>query len=283
MDLLGHLIECDVVIVSAPASTANLGPGFDALGLALDVTMNLDIGATKLPEANHGHPAVVAFRRAGGEGPLGWSSKIPPGKGMGFSGASYVAGVAAAFVQQGRDLDEARDDVFELANELEGHPDNAAPSTYGGLTVATPEKCIQVPIAADLRVVMWIPGFETSTNASRATLPAQISHADATRNVGRTALLVAALATGDLDALGVCGGDTMHEPFRLPAVPQTADAILAACRAGALTAFLSGSGPCAAAIVRPDDANRIAAALPTDNAHVKVLQIANGVRVTELT
>ena len=178
------------MIVSAPASTANLGPGFDALGLALDVTMDLDVGATVLPEANHGHPAVVAFRKAGGEGPLGWSSKIPPGKGMGFSGASYVAGVAAAFAQRGADLDEVRDEVFEMATQLEGHPDNAAPSTYGGLTVATNEKCIVVPVAADLRVVMWIPGFETSTNASRATLPAQISHADATHNVGRTALLV---------------------------------------------------------------------------------------------
>ena len=187
------------MIVSAPASTANLGPGFDALGLALDVTMDLDVGATVLPEANHGHPAVVAFRKAGGEGPLGWSSKIPPGKGMGFSGASYVAGVAAAFAQRGADLDEVRDEVFEMATQLEGHPDNAAPSTYGGLTVATNEKCIVVPVAADLRVVMWIPGFETSTNASRATLPAQISHADATHNVGRTALLVAAMATGDLD------------------------------------------------------------------------------------
>ncbi len=243
--------------------------------------MFVEIGAHTMPPANDGHPAMVAFRRAGGTGPLGWSSKIPPGKGMGFSGASYVAGVAAGFVQQGRDLDEARDDVFAMANELEGHPDNAAPSTYGGLTVATPDRCIKVPIAADLRVVMWIPNYETSTNASRAALPAQVSHADATYNIGRTALLVAALATGELDALGVCGGDRMHEPYRLPAVPQTGEAILAAGEAGALTSFLSGSGPCAASLVRPDDAERVASALPTDNAHVKVLRIAEGVHIVE--
>lgn len=267
------------MIVSAPASTANLGPGFDALGLALDVNMLVEVGASTMAAANDGHPAMVGFRRAGGTGPLGWSSKIPPGKGMGFSGASYVAGVAAAFVQQGRDLDEARDDVFALSNELEGHPDNAAPSTYGGLTVATSDRCIKVPIAADLRVVMWIPNYETSTNASRAALPEHVSHADATYNIGRTALLVAALATGELDALAWCRGDRMHEPYRLPALPQTAAAIHTAAEAGALTAFLSGSGPCAAAIVRPEDADRIAAELPTDNAHVKVLRVAEGVHI----
>jgi len=267
------------VIVSAPASSGNLGPGFDCLGLALDVAMNVEPGAATLPEATGRHPALVGYREAGGAGPLGWNSKIPPGKGMGFSGASYVAGVAAAFVEQGHEIDDVRDDIFEIAAKLEGHPDNAAPSTYGGLTISTNNGSRRVPIKANVRVVVWVPNFEVRTNTSRAALPPTVSRADAVFNLGRVAQLVAGLTTGDLTALGECTGDRLHEPYRLPAIPQTRDAIEAACEAGALRAFLSGSGACAAAIVRPADADRIAAAMPTTDAHVKVLDVGEGVQV----
>jgi len=241
--------------------------------------MNVEPGAATLPEATGRHPALVGYREAGGNGPLGWDSKIPPGKGMGFSGASYVAGVAAAFAEQGHEIDDVRDEIFAVANELEGHPDNAAPSTYGGLTISTDSGSRRVPIKADVQVVLWVPNFEVRTSASRAALPDTVSRSDAVFNLGRVAQFIAGLATGDLTALGECLGDRLHEPYRLPAIPQTKDAIEAACEAGALRAFLSGSGPCAAAVVRPGDADRVAAAMPTTDAHVKVLKVGEGVQV----
>ena len=142
------------VIISVPSSSANLGPGFDTLGIALSVTMDVEIGAQTLSALDENHPATRAFRLGGGTGDLGGTMKIPPGKGMGFSGASRVAGFAAAAVQSGQTLDDSRDDVFRLAAEAEGHPDNAAPSTYGGITITSGGRVLQLPVLADLSVVM---------------------------------------------------------------------------------------------------------------------------------
>ena len=246
----------------------------------MELTLDVEPGAATLSPAGEGHPAMVGFRSAGGEGPLGWQSKIPPGKGMGFSGASYVAGIAAAMLQHGADLDASRPEIWRLATELEGHPDNAAPSTFGGLTVSAAGKTVSVPLPDDLSVVAWIPKGEVSTNASRSTLPATVSHADAAHNVAHATMLVAGLATGDLDVLSLCT-DRLHQPYRLQALPHTEAAIEAALAAGALTAFLSGSGPTAAALCRRADADRVAAAMPTEaaQAHTKVLAIGLPVRV----
>lgn len=269
------------MIVSAPASSGNLGPGFDCLGLALDLEMNVEPGASTLPAAGARHPAMMAFRKAGGEGELGWASKIPPGKGMGFSGASYVAGVAAAFAQRGRDIETHRHEIWLAATELEGHPDNAAPSTFGGLTVSTETKTIAIDVPSELVVVVWIPSGEVSTNASRTTLPTSISHSDAAYNIAQAAMLVAALATGDTEGLGRAR-DRLHEPHRLAALPHTAAAIDAALEAGAVTAFLSGSGPTAAAICTRESVESVAAALPTEQAeaHTKILEVGSPVRIT---
>ncbi len=267
------------MIISVPCSTANLGPGFDTLGMALSVTMDVEVGAETLPAADETHSAMKAFRLGGGTGPLGVSTKIPPGKGLGYSGAGKVAGFAAAAIQAGSDLDDARDYIFGQAAEAEGHPDNAAPSAYGGLTVACAGRVLRVPVAGQLRVVVWIPDTETSTDASRATLPAMVSHADATFNVSRTAMLVGGLATGDLDAVAVACDDRLHQPYRLEAVPETAQALHLARHAGAIAAWLSGSGPTMACLVRPDDVDAVVRDLPTTSAHVKVLEIADGARV----
>ncbi len=258
-----------------------MGPGFDSLGLAFGIMMNVEPGAETLEPATERHPALVGFRTAGGTGPLGWQSKIPPGKGMGFSGASYVAGVAAAYAQQGADIDDVRDEIWAQATELEGHPDNAAPSTYGGFTVSAGDTTIEVPIAGDLVAVVWIPAGQVSTNSSRSTLPEMISHVDATYNVGHAAQLVAAVATGHFERLARCR-DRLHEPYRLSALPDTAAAVDAALAAGALTAFLSGSGPCAAALCLRPDADHVAAALPTEaaDAHVKTLEIGKPVHIS---
>jgi len=239
------------------------------------------VGAHTLPAVDETHSAMKAFRKGGGTGPLGATTQIPPGKGMGYSGAGKVAGFAAAALQAGRTLDETRDDIFAAAAAAEGHPDNAAPSTYGGITIASAGRVLRLPVAIDLKVVVWIPEAETSTDASRMTLPETVPHDDATFNVGRVAMLVGALAVGDLDAVAAACEDRLHQPYRLKAVPGTAEAIEVAREAGAVAAWLSGSGPAMACLVRPQDAEHVRSALPADQADSTVLDIAEGARVVE--
>jgi len=241
--------------------------------------MDVEVGAHTLPPVDETHSAMKAFRRGGGTGPLGATTQIPPGKGMGYSGAGKVAGFAAAALQAGRTLDDARDDIFALAAKAEGHPDNAAPSAYGGLTIASAGRVLRLPMAVELKVVVWVPEAETSTDASRMTLPETVLHSDATFNVGRVAMLVGALAVGDLDAVTAACDDRLHQPYRLKAVPATADAIEIARDAGAVAAWLSGSGPTMACLVRPEHAENVRVALPADRADSKVLDIAEGARV----
>lgn len=233
--------------IVAPASTANLGPGFDALGLALELPFCVWFGDDRVMEESH--PAMVAFRSAGGTGPLSWRSPIPPGRGLGFSAAARVAGLAAAVAQRGDDLDHARDEIYRRAAELEGHPDNAAPATFGGLTVSAGDRVVPVPLAIDAAVVAWVPDdWSTSTDASRAQLPTSVPFADAVFNVGRTAQLVAALATGQVAALAGATDDRLHQTGRLARAPSSRRALeVLATRSQA--AWLSGSGPTVAALV----------------------------------
>ena len=265
--------------VRVPASSANLGPGFDVLGMAL--TLHAEIGIGTPPDgarlAEPTHPAAVAFRRAGGEGDVWVRSPIPIGRGLGFSGAVRVGGAAAAVVQQaGTDaLDdpESLTRVTAVASALEGHADNVAPSVYGGLVVCADDHVQRVPLAFVPAIVVWVPdGTTTSTDRSRAALPPQVSRADAVFNLGRVATLVAACAAGDVDALRVATEDRVHQPIRLAAVPETAHALDVALELGAWAAWLSGSGPTMAAMCDPAAAERIAAALPTTG-HSKLLAI----------
>ncbi len=242
--------------IRVPATSANLGPGFDALGLALDLHLEL---SDEGDPADETHPGVAAFRSAGGQGPLCITGPVPPGRGLGFSGAARVGGVLAALAQQGR---HDPDLVLAEAARLEGHADNAAASLLGGVVVTTGGSAVRVPVALDLRVVLWIPARETSTDRSRLELADPVPRADAAGNLARAALLVAALAAGDLDALAHAGGDRLHEPTRFAASPASLAARDAALTAGALTAWLSGSGPTVAAFALPSGADRIAAALP---------------------
>ncbi len=245
--------------IVAPASTANLGPGFDALGLALDLPFRVRFDGDPAEET---HPAVVAFRSWGGTGPLSCRSPIPPGRGLGFSAAARVAGLAAAAVQRGGQLDDVRLDVFRRATELEGHPDNAAPSAFGGLTVSAGDHAIRVPLAIDVVVVAWVPAEgSTSTAKSRAALPQQVPFTDAVFNIGRTSLLLAALTTGHLDALRAATDDRLHQQQRLAAVPNSR-AALEALRPRTLAAWLSGSGPTVAALARRDEVDGLDEALP---------------------
>lgn len=265
--------------VRVPASSANLGAGFDVLGMAL--TLHAEIGVGDVPDgartAEPSHPASVAFGRAGGHGEIWVRSPIPMGRGLGFSGAVRVGGALAAHVQRSGhgavDDADVRASVLQVAGDLEGHVDNAAASLYGGVVVAVEGSVVRVPLAFDPAVVVWIPdGTTTSTEQSRSTLRDSVPMADVVFNLGRVATFVAACATGDQAALRLATDDRLHQPTRLAAVPETARALAAALEAGAWAAWLSGSGPTMAAMCDRSRADQLAAALP-DTGHSKLLHI----------
>jgi homoserine kinase len=215
------------------------------------------------PEAET-HPAVRAFRAGGGTGPVFVRSRIPGGRGLGFSGAARVGGLLAAAAQQGDERRTALENVLAHATDLEGHADNVAASLFGGVVAVAAGRAVRVPLGCELVLVVWIPGHETATASARRLLAEEVPFADAAFNVGRTALLVAGLAAGDKRVLRVATQDRLHQDRRLARAPETRNAIDAALGAGALAAWLSGSGPTAAAFVEPSRADAVAAALPPD-------------------
>jgi homoserine kinase len=271
------------VIVRVPASSANLGPGFDALGMALSLHAEAGVIDDEPPadaqRVDQFHPASVAFRRAGGEGELWVCSPIPVGRGLGFSGAVRVAGIVAAHAQRygsdPADFEARLGEMLLIATELEGHADNVAASLYGGIVATAGGRAVQIPLAFDPAVVVWIPTFTTSTDESRAKLGRDVPLVDVVFNIGRTALLVAALAAGDVDALRSATQDRVHQDLRLAAAAQSRRALDAAMEAGAWCSWLSGSGPTIAAMCSLDDADHVARSLP-DGGHTKVLRIDHG-------
>ena len=282
-----------MMIIRVPASSANLGPGFDTLGLALTAYAELIVESdavdsnttesnpetaanSETPLLDENHPATIAFRRGGGEGPVRLRPAIPIGRGMGFSGALRVGGVVAAHVQRnGGDAETFRlalPELLHLATELEGHADNVAASLYGGIVATAAGHAVRVPLALDPAMVLWVPSFETSTDESRRKLPESVPLGDAVFNIGRTALLVAALAAGDIGALRAATEDRLHQDLRLKNAEPSRAALKAALEAGAWAAWLSGSGPSVALMCALDEAVMIADALPADG-HSKILRI----------
>ncbi len=266
-------------MVRVPGSSANLGAGFDVLGMAL--ALHAEVGCGAPPSRAHAtdrhHPADIAFRRLGGDGDLWVRSAIPMGRGLGFSGAIRVGGAAAAVVQRsGPDAiehDDARAEILAVASELERHADNAAASLFGGLVVAAAGMVTRVPLAFDPAVVVWIPNeATTSTDHSRGTLADQVSRDDAVFNLGRVAMFVAACANGDSRALRAATQDRLHQPMRLANVPESAAAMEAGLAAGAWAAWLSGSGPTVALFCESSRADEIAAQLPGEG-RAKLLRI----------
>ena len=263
-----------------PATSANLGPGFDALGLALDLVDDLqarvaDSGlrvdvtgpGEELPR-DEKHLVVramrAAFARLGGQPDgleLSCTNRIPHGRGLGSSAAAIAGGIllARALVAGGDELlPDAQ--ALALASELEGHPDNVAPALLGGLTVAwldqTRAHAIRLDCDARVRPVVFIPPFEASTEQARGLLPASVPHSDAAANAARAALLVAAL-TGAPEHLLAATGDLLHQQYREPAMPATA-ALVAALRGDGLPAVVSGAGPTVLVLAR--DAAEVARA-----------------------
>ena len=170
--------------------------------------------------------------------------------------------------------------MLALATELEGHADNVAASLFGGIVATADGRAVRIPLAFDPAIVVWIPSFTTSTDESRTKLGREVSLGDAVFNIGRTALLVAALAAGDIDALRSATQDRLHQDRRLAAAEPSKAALDNALDAGAWCSWLSGSGPTVAAMCPFDDADELAAQMPGDG-HTKVLRIDHGGAVIE--
>lgn len=267
------------VQVSVPATSANLGPGFDALGLALDlrdeVTLRRVGGGLEVSVDGEGaadvslderhlvvRAARAAFDRLGAQ-PAGLAlhcrNRIPQGRGLGSSAAAICAGVTAAWALAGAPRDDGG--VLALATELEGHPDNVAACLRGGLTLALSDpsgvQVVSLPVAAGLRPVLLVPPGVASTAAVRRLLPPTVPHADAALGAARAALLVHAIA-GRTELLALAAVDVLHEPYRAAAMPETA-ALVRAARQQGLAAVVSGAGPTVLVLAR-DDAEVVRAA-----------------------
>jgi homoserine kinase len=274
------------VIVTAPASSANLGPGFDSLGLALELPFELASDAAP-GEGWLGleptHPAAVAHAEAGGDAgrPLWWRSPIPPGRGLGFSGAARVAGAYLAGRLDELDHDSACEGALRVATRLEGHPDNAAASALGSLTVAAGTHAVSLACPGGLSVLAWWPERSTSTDASRRVLPEQVALEVAAASIGHAGLWVAAIATHRLDLLRVASEDVLHQPARLAARPDAAAAMEAMlAEPQVLAAWLSGSGPTVAALVASSaDLSALELGLGATGRTRRLAVSAEGVRV----
>lgn len=252
------------VAIRVPATTANLGPGFDCLGMALDFhnTVVVDLaeetgiqvsgeGSQHLPRSNDNlvYKAFAAlFDHVGQPAPrvlLSCHNDIPLSRGLGSSAAAIVGGLMAANAMTDKPLPTQH--LLELGASLEGHPDNIAPAILGGCQVVVAEGAriiaTPIPLPPGLRAVLFIPDFAMPTAESRALLPDPVRRQEAVFNLGRTALLVAALATGKLEHLKVATQDTLHQPARSKLFPAMEVIFQAALEAGALGVFLSGGGP----------------------------------------
>lgn len=258
--------------VVVPATTANLGPGFDCLGLALSLYNTTTVypairsqfvvqgegeGGLALDESNLvWRAACHLWQRVGHPEPtlaLTMDNAIPLSRGLGSSSAAIVAGLLLANRVAGEPIQLP--DLVAMATEIEGHPDNVAPALLGGLVVsamnANQVLTANFPWPAQLQIVVAVPEFELATQQARQALPATVAHGDAVFNASRVALLLAALRSGDLDLLRQAVDDRLHQPYRLPLIPGAVGARAEAERAGALATAISGAGPTLLALVGP--------------------------------
>jgi homoserine kinase len=259
--------------VRVPASSANLGPGFDALGMALSLHLEMGIDdGSALPEfakvIDDSHPSLAAFRHAGGTGDVWVRSVIPMGRGLGFSGAARVAGVVLGHAQRNgkESLIADRKELLRLSTELEGHPDNVGASLVGGVTASAGGEVVKLPLGFDPAFIAWVPETQTSTEKSRTAIASSIPLTDVVFNIGHTALLMAAFAAGDIAVLREATKDRMHQDVRFAASPNSHDAFKAALATDAWCAWLSGSGPTVGVLCAKADAARIADKLPKSGA-----------------
>ena len=267
------------VTVRVPASTSNLGPGFDCLGVALRIYNSITVTRGRLPERPHSQIVLQAagrfFKQARRRAfPFSCSivEKIPQSRGLGSS-ATIRLGILYALNQlSGDPLDRLT--IFQLCADLEGHPDNAAPASFGGFTVVRSGATASVArgkpdgrptfqrfeVSPRLYFVLLVPELEIRTSMARKVLPSKISHAAAVENCANACTITAAFASNDYENLRGAFVDHLHQPFREKLISCFRQVIAGGEKAGALGAFLSGSGStiCAVTLRQPD---RVAAAM----------------------
>ena len=266
-------------VVKVPATSANLGPGFDALGLALDLwnetRLSTDVGtdARMWPTDGKTDKRIVVRVQGEGAGLLAPNEKnlivrtarwlaerlgktlppfqaecinqIPLSSGLGSSAATILTGLLAGNALLENPL--SKEEILDLASALEGHPDNAAPALLGGLVIsATQEGKViarQIPIRMDIYITIALPDFYITTKQARLALPRKVSVKNAVHNISRAVLVTEAFRTGDLNLLGKAMTDKLHQPYRLKLIPGAQSAMQAAKEAGAAAVALSGAGP----------------------------------------
>ena len=247
-----------------------MGPGFDCLGMALDIwnTVEVTVGGSGVDISGEGHDSLPkdasnlvhksvarVFEELGRDVPefrLSCHNEIPLARGLGSSSASLIGGLTA-----GNELcDQAftEDEILQIASEIEGHPDNVTPALYGGFRIAVNHNgriiSAPVPIPEGLEAVLFIPDVPMPTEEARGILPPEIPRTDAVHNIGRAALLVQAFTSGDLSLLDIATGDVLHQPARQAIFPAMKNMFRAAMAVGALGVFLSGAGSTVLALAR---------------------------------
>ena len=260
--------------VRVPATSANLGPGFDALGIACSLYNEMTLTLTEssgleIRARGEGAPYIPSdernivwksicylLQRAGRAdefrgAQIYMSNRIPLSRGLGSSATAIVAGLTAANALLDKPF--SKQDLLQMATDIEGHPDNVAPAIYGGFTVNTVTdgivECFSFLPRIFMRFVVMVPDFYLSTKSARQVLPAEVPMRDAVFNISHAAMMVAALARGSEQHLENAFSDALHQNYRAALIPGMFDVFAAAKKAGAYGAALSGAGPCLIAFV----------------------------------
>jgi homoserine kinase len=272
------------VTISVPATSANLGPGYDCLGLALDLHNRVTVTRTDTPGESPAHPMVQQVATLFFNHPLTHSApfgfawqiegEVPRSRGLGSSVTVRLGVLMGLNALANTPLD--REALYQLCSEAEGHPDNVAPAVFGGFALASPHQHFRFEVESRLKTVIVIPDLEVETAKARAALPSSIPHGEAANNTANAASIVAAFATGQYEKLRGAFHDYLHQPYRQHLIPGLFDTINAGINAGAIGGYLSGSGSTIACLTVSDNPESIAQAM---QAALSVHQISSQTHV----
>lgn len=295
-----------MISITIPATTANIGPGFDCLGMALNLYNSIEIyedvdkltieidGVSSEIDSDENNLIYIAIKRLYSE----VSKRVPPirivekvnipiSRGLGSSAACIIGGLMAANVLLGSPF--GKDRILDIANEMEGHPDNITPALLGGFVISAVTdsgiRYIRHSVDSNLKLIAMIPDFTLQTSKARSVLPQVVDYKDAVFNVGRSSLLTASLITGNLDNIRYAVEDKLHQPYRLNLIPDGEKLYTAAYENGADAFFISGSGSTLMAVVSQDEVlekmKGFCKGLST-NWEVRTLQVDNcGIKVSK--
>ncbi|MHB8840783.1 MAG: homoserine kinase [Candidatus Aquicultor sp.] len=268
-----------MVEVKVPATSANLGPGFDVVGLALNIYNSFAIEETESgleidilqdggprPSATENNLVFLAAKRLFGEVDFSFKglkitikNDVPMGRGLGSSSTAIVGGLMAANELSGANVPKER--LFEMAAEIEGHPDNVGPAIFGGFTISYPvdasHRIVSYAPSENLKPLLLIPGTMLETKKARGVLPQDISMGDAVFTISRATLLVAALLEGNTGLLATAMQDRLHQPYRAPLIPGLLEIIQRVGRIPGVGIALSGAGPSLVCILDRSEEARI--------------------------